>query len=187
MRKVIALIGTVGMALTGTNLAIAEGTDSTQAQVHALAKTESQLVALLHGFKDTATWKEQYQAALTAQSTAIANLNADLFPVVKENTFTWSTDKSTNTQPFSVNGTFTLSWTTSPQSGSSCNEGVYVLVFVFPESTKVSTGGYSAGPFEQDNCRPFSTQVSGISGKQYLDISVGNALATVTVSGPIVR
>ncbi len=61
MRKVIALIGTVGMALTGTNLAIAEGTDSTQAQVHALAKTESQLVALLHGFKDTATWKEQYQ------------------------------------------------------------------------------------------------------------------------------
>jgi hypothetical protein len=185
MRKVIALIGTVGMAFTGTNLAIAQGTDNTQVQVHALAKTESQVVALLHGFKDTATWKAQYQAALTAQSTAVANLNADLFPVVEQNTLTWTTDKSTNTPPFSVNGTFTLSWTTSPQSGSSCNEGVYVLVFVFPEAAKVSTGDYSAGPFEQDNCHLFSTQVSGISGEQYLDISVGSASATVTVSGPI--
>jgi hypothetical protein len=183
MRKVIALIGTVGLALTGTNLAVAEGTDTTQ--VHTLAQTESQVVALLHEFKDTATWKAQYQAALTAQSTAIAHLNADLFQVVKQSTLTWSTDKLTDTQDFSVNGTFTLSWTTSPQSGTSCNEGVYVLVFLFPEDTKVSTGGFSAGPFEQDNCRPFSTQVSGISGKQYLDISVGNASATVTVSGPI--
>ncbi len=183
MRKVIALIGTVGLALTGTNLAVAEGTDSTQ--VHTLAKTELQVVALLHEFKDTATWRAQYQAALTAQSTAIANLNADLFPVVKQSTLTWSTNKSTDTQPFSVNGTFTLSWTTSPQSGASCNQGVYVLVFVFPEANKVSTGDFSAGPFEQDNCRPFSAQVSGISGEQYLDISVVDALATVTVSGPI--
>jgi hypothetical protein len=183
MRKVIAFIGTVGLALTGTNLAIAEGTDSTQ--VHALAKTESQIVELLHQFNDTASWKAQYRAALTEQSTAVANLNAELFPVVEQNTLTWTTDKSTNTPPFSVNGTFTLSWTTSPQSGSSCTEGVYVLVFVFPEAAKVSTGDYSAGPFEQDNCHPFSTQVSGISGKQYLDISVGSASATVTVSGPI--
>jgi hypothetical protein len=183
MRKVIAFIGTVGLALAGTNLATAEGTDSSQ--VHALAKTESQVVALLHGFKDTASWKAQYLADLTAQSAAVANLNADLFPVAEQNTLTWSTDKSTDTRPFSVNGTFTLSWTTSPQSGTSCNQGVYVLVFLFPEATKVSTGDFSAGPFEQDNCRPFSTQVSGISGKQYLDISLGNASATVTVSGPV--
>lgn len=79
MRKTtICVVALALVAGTGTTIAGAESRTTTE--VRALATAESRVVTLLDNFKDNASWKSAFRAAVAAQNADLARLNTDLGP-----------------------------------------------------------------------------------------------------------
>lgn len=183
MRKVhFGGIAVLTLALTVAQVAAAA--DTTGSDVQSLAAAESHVVTLLHSYKDTPAWKSQYKAAVAAQNNDISRVNADLFPPPKSAALTWTTTGTLQTPPFSVRGTFTLSWTVKPGAGVGCGE-VMTLVSVYKAGSNVNSSAAVAGPYEQEGCKAYSTQVSGVSGRDFLSIDTANASVVVRIAGPV--
>ena len=66
----------VGILLSLTTAAVAA--TSTSNDVSALAKAESQVVSVLKNYRDTATWKAQFNAAVSRQESDLAKVTNDL-------------------------------------------------------------------------------------------------------------
>ena len=184
-RTVITVATALGLALGTSTIALAAATTTTTtttADVHTLAVTESRVVSLLDHYSNSPTWKAQYKAALVVQTAGIAKTNADLFPITKEAPLTWTTTGDLQTLPFVVRGTFTLSWTIKAPEGGLCELNITQFSF-FPVGSNVNNANYSAY-FGENGCQDSSTQVSGISGAQFLYIQTTGALV-VTITGPV--
>ncbi|MBU6496107.1 MAG: hypothetical protein KGR42_06825 [Acidobacteria bacterium] len=78
MMKILVSLATV--SLVGATVNIAAAAISPPPSVTALTGAETHVVTLLHQFKNTATWKKAYEAAVATQSADIAKLNAALSP-----------------------------------------------------------------------------------------------------------
>ena len=87
------------------------------------------------------------------------------------------------TTVFLVKGTFTLSWTATAASGSKCSD-VGVSVDVDPAVSNVNSV-MPSGEYLQFGCQLHDTQVSGVSGRQFLYITAPFGTAHVRISGPI--
>jgi hypothetical protein len=184
-KPILTLAAASVLVLAGSAVAVAA--TSTPTDVQTLASAESHVVTLLHNYSNTPAWKAEYKAAVATQNGDVAKVNADLFTSAKSTSLTWTTSGSLDTRPFFVKGTFTLSWTTKPDPffANDCNQVVDTLVYVYPAGTNTSTGQASAGGYSQASCQPYSTQVSGVSGWQFLDIFTENATVVVKITGPV--
>lgn len=114
--RVWLVASAVAVMGVGSTAAAVASSPSTDAQ--GLATAEAHVVTLLHGFKNTATWKAEYKAAVATQTADLNKLNTDLFPTVKPAPttiagpiLTWSGSGIENSQPFRTHGPVNISYT----------------------------------------------------------------------------
>jgi hypothetical protein len=75
-------------ALTLGSATVAMAVTKTSADVKTLASAESKVVTLLHHYKNSATWKSQFKAAIAAQNADVTKVETDLAPKTKTTTTT---------------------------------------------------------------------------------------------------
>jgi hypothetical protein len=76
VKKTIAIIGTLLLVFGSSTIAFAA--TSARADVSTLAAAESNVVALLHQYKDTPSWKARFKSAMAKQNVELARVKADL-------------------------------------------------------------------------------------------------------------
>jgi hypothetical protein len=179
-RTTAALATALGLALGTSTVALAATTTTTD--VHTLATAESRVVALLDHYSNSPAWTAQYKAAVAAQTSEIAKVNADLSPKARQTSLTWTTSGTLQTPPFIVRGTFTLRWNITAPQGGLCELNITSFDF-YPAGSNVNNANDSA-EFDENGCQSSSSQVTGISGAQFLYIQTTGAVV-VTITGAV--
>lgn len=98
-------------------------------------------------------------------------------PVAAPLTFTASGSKQT--PGFHVNGGFTLSWTS--QATSACSN-VITTASLYQKGKNPNSDAASAGPFFQQGCDPYTTEVNVGADDYFLNLDAANETATFTVT-----
>ncbi|HXW78789.1 MAG TPA: hypothetical protein VEJ84_04785, partial [Acidimicrobiales bacterium] len=77
-RRAVALGAIFTAVLVPAATALAASPSSTKNDVTSLAAAESNVLSVLRGYRDTSSWRAQFETAVAAQASALAKVSADL-------------------------------------------------------------------------------------------------------------